>query len=355
MTLRHLTQALLITVALLPALASATSDDAMLQAFGEAVRSLPPAPTPVAKPQPKPAIKKPLVQPEKKSRSLPENGVELSQLRKKLSDVEKQKAELKQQNEKLREQQAASDKKLAELRAESEKQSAALTLEKEAQAKHIAALTTDLKNAQKPPHAQAPLGEPKSDAERDGYTLGQFIASNAVVQLQMVKDMGLHISMDQLIAGVTTQLKTGTSAMSGEEMSRRYAAIQESLNKGMASLIEKGYAQLNKQTGNRKALMTLNGVRWFALKSVKSKLIPDQQVEISLNVSTLSGKVINEFTDDKVQFEDSLPPLLHDGMSLTGKGGAVEGWALAKDIFEREPLPQWVAPYDVIHYQLAIK
>jgi hypothetical protein len=42
-------------------------------------------------------------------------------------------------------------------------------------------------------------------------------------------------------------------------------------------------------------------------------------------------------------------------MTLTGKGGAVEGWALAKDSFEREPLPQWVAPYDVIHYQLAIK
>ncbi|XXN63096.1 hypothetical protein ACRQ84_14145 [Enterobacter ludwigii] len=65
--------------------------------------------------------------------------------------------------------------------------------------------------------------------------------------------------------------------------------------------------------------------------------------------------MINDFTDDNVQFEDSLPPLLHDGMSLTGKGGAVEGWALAKDSFEREPLPQWVAPYDVIHYQLAIK
>ncbi|BAN99114.1 hypothetical protein E05_43480 [Plautia stali symbiont] len=54
-------------------------------------------------------------------------------------------------------------------------------------------------------------------------------------------------------------------------------------------------------------------------------------------------------------FNDSLPPLLREGMSLTGKGGAVEGWALAKDIYERELLPPWVAPYDVIHYKLAIK
>jgi len=46
MTLRHLTQMLLITVARFPALASATSDDAMLQTFGDAVRSLPPVPTP---------------------------------------------------------------------------------------------------------------------------------------------------------------------------------------------------------------------------------------------------------------------------------------------------------------------
>jgi NOL1/NOP2/fmu family ribosome biogenesis protein len=192
-------------------------------------------------------------------------------------------------------------------------------------------------------------------AERDGYTLGQSIASNAVVQLQMVKDVGLTISMDQLIAGLTTQLKTGTSAIGGEEMSHRYAQMQAAMNKGMGPLIEKGYAQLDKQVENRKTLRSENGVRWFAVKPVKAKLIPDQQVEVSVKISTLGGKVINDFADDKVPFDNNLPPLLYDGMSLTGQGGAVEGWALAKDILEREPLPPWVAPYDVIHYQLAIK
>ncbi|ORM74201.1 hypothetical protein HA48_05635 [Pantoea wallisii] len=260
--------------------------------------------------------------------------------------------------QKLTEQQAAGDKKLAALQSqqqESLKQLAELNAGKQQQAITIASLTADLAAAQKRPAAAAEPAEPKSDAERDGYTLGQFIASNAVVQLQMVKDIGLKISMDQLIAGLTTQLKTGDSALAGEEMARRYAAMQQSISKGLNTLVAKGYAQLDKQVAKRKVLQAGQGMRWFAVKPVKTKLIPDQQVAVTVKVSTLGGKVINDFADDTVPFNNSLPPLLHEGMALTGRGGAIEGWALAKDIYEREPLPPWVTPYDIIHYELAIK
>ncbi|ERH63656.1 hypothetical protein N172_21345 [Pantoea dispersa EGD-AAK13] len=264
-------------------------------------------------------------------------------------------AESKQQ---LSAQQAESAQKLAALQtqqAEREKQLAALDSEKQQQAHNLAQLTRELEAAKQQPAAAPKLSAPKSDAERDGYTLGQFIASNAVVQLQMVKDIGLSISMDQLIAGLTTQLQSGDSLLDGEEMARRYATMQASIGKGLNALIEKGYAQLDKKVAKRKALKKDLGMQWFAVKSVKGKLLPDQQAAVSVRVTTLSGKVINDFSHDQVPFNDSLPPLLQEGMSLTGKGGAVEGWALAKDIYEREPLPPWVAPYDVIHYQLTIK
>ncbi len=264
-------------------------------------------------------------------------------------------AESKQQ---LSAQQAESAQKLAALQtqqAEREKQLAALDSDKQQQAHNLAQLTRELEAAKQQPAAAPKLSAPKSDAERDGYTLGQFIASNAVVQLQMVKDIGLSISMDQLIAGLTTQLQSGDSLLDGEEMARRYATMQASIGKGLNALIEKGYAQLDKKVAKRKALKKDLGMQWFAVKSVKGKLLPDQQAAVSVRVTTLSGKVINDFSHDQVPFNDSLPPLLQEGMSLTGKGGAVEGWALAKDIYEREPLPPWVAPYDVIHYQLTIK
>ncbi|KNC12667.1 hypothetical protein AC790_11780 [Pantoea sp. RIT-PI-b] len=296
MTQRHLPVVLFITALLSPALACAASEEEMLHAFGDAARTLPPVP--VQKPKPQlPPVAKPVARPVVHAA----DQREVKQLRARISELEKQ----------LAARQTRSD------------------------ASTIAA--------------------PQSDAERDGYTLGQSIASNAVAQLQMVKDVGLDISMDQLIAGVTTQLKTGTSALSSKEMAQRYATMQASINKGMSALIAKGYAQLNQQLEKRKALRAENGMHWFAVKSVQSKLIPDQPVELNVKVSTLSGKVINNFADDNVPFDNHLPPLMHDGMSLTGKGGEVEGWALAKDIFEREPLPPWVAPYDVIHYQLAIK
>ncbi|NIG36713.1 hypothetical protein C1Y43_22840 [Pantoea sp. ICBG 828] len=269
-----------------------------------------------------------------------------------------QQAESAQKLAALQTQQAEREKQLAALQtqqAEREKQLAALDSEKQQQAHNLAQLTRELEAAKQQPAAAPKLSAPKSDAERDGYTLGQFIASNAVVQLQMVKDIGLSISMDQLIAGLTTQLQSGDSLLDGEEMARRYATMQASIGKGLNALIEKGYAQLDKKVAKRKALKKDLGMQWFAVKSVKGKLLPDQQAAVSVRVTTLSGKVINDFSHDQVPFNDSLPPLLQEGMSLTGKGGAVEGWALAKDIYEREPLPPWVAPYDVIHYQLAIK
>jgi len=421
MTQRHLPFVFIIIASFFPALAYAAAEDDVLQAFGDAARTLPPVPVQKPKPQLKPVAPKLAEKPAVKSKT-PE---QLYQLRAQISELEKQKAALQLKNEQhekaLKEQQANSDNKRAALdeekqqqtqniirltqelkaaqqqttdatalrkqltaaqaaakrdqdalktqRAESEKMSQALQKQqsesekklaslnevKVMQQQNIVKLTAELEAAKKQPAAVVAAAEPKTDAERDGYMLGQSIASNAVVQLQMVKDTGLTINIDQLIAGFSTQLQTGTSVMNSEEMSRRYAAMQETINKKMGSLIEKGYDQLNKHLEQRKALVTQNGVRWFAVKTVKAKLIRDQQVEVSVKVSTLGGKVINDFADDKVPFDNNLPPMLYEGMSLTGAGGAVEGWALAKDIIEREPLPPWVAPYDVIHYQLAIK
>ncbi|MBD9662017.1 hypothetical protein [Pantoea sp. PNT03] len=421
MTQRHLPFVFIIIALFFPALACAAAEDDVLQAFGDAARTLPPVPVQKPKPQLKPVAPKLAEKPAVKSKT-PE---QLHQLRAQISELEKQKAALQLKNEQhekaLKEQQANSDNKRAALdeekqqqtlniirltqelkaaqqqttdatalrkqltaaqaaakrdqdalktqrvesekmsqalqkqQSESEKKLASLNEVKVMQQQNIVKLTAELEAAKKQPAAVVAAAEPKTDAERDGYMLGQSIASNAVVQLQMVKDTGLTISIDQLIAGFSTQLQTGTSLMNSEEMSRRYAAMQETINKKMGSLIEKGYDHLNKHLEQRKALVTQNGVRWFAVKTVKAKLIPDQQVEVSVKVSTLGGKVINDFADDKVPFDNNLPPMLYEGMSLTGAGGAVEGWALAKDIIEREPLPPWVAPYDVIHYQLAIK
>ncbi len=68
MTQRHLPFVLFCTALLLPALASAASEEEMLHAFGDAARTLPSVPVQTPKPQPKPVapkiIQKPAAQPE---------------------------------------------------------------------------------------------------------------------------------------------------------------------------------------------------------------------------------------------------------------------------------------------------
>ncbi|MCE0492286.1 hypothetical protein LU196_19820 [Pantoea sp. Mb-10] len=224
--------------------------------------------------------------------------------------------------------------------------------EKQRLESRIAGLEAALKAAQKTPDA---LAEPQGDTARSSYSLGQFIASNVVVQLQMVKDSGVPFDLDALIAGLTTQLKTGQSALASAEMAQRYAAMQAALNKALVTLLEKNDAQLARLGAGRKVLKSDEGVRWFTVKPAKKPLSADQSVAVQVKVSTLGGKLINDFKDDKVPFNRSVPPLLYEAMALSGKGGTVEGWALAKDIAAREPLPAWVAPYDIIHYALTLR
>lgn len=431
MTGRHLLAALASAALLLPD-ATQASDDAMLRAFGDAVRTLPaaPAPAPRAAPPKKPRTHavdtpRPRATPPKKAKDAAiapkkdaapdtpqarlqaeiqrltqaqknareQQDARSAQLIKQVNDAiaaamrseealkseqaksakaladahnhsKKQQQALQAEFEKQRaQQQREATAKLTALQRDLEQQRAALatqqrdsreTLNKEKQQleKRVASLQAALDAAQKTPDA---LIEPQGDTARSSYSLGQFIASNIVVQLQMVKDSGIPFDLNQLIAGLTAQLKTGQSALASAEMAQRYAAMQKALTQGLDKLLEKNRAQLAKLGTGRKVLKSDGGIRWFAVKPAKKALNADQNVAVEVKVSTLGGKLINDFKDNHVPFNRSVPPLLYDAMALSGKGGAVEGWALAKDIAAREPLPPWVAPYDIIHYALTLR
>ncbi|WP_343465011.1 hypothetical protein [Pantoea sp.] len=438
MTGRHLLAALASAALLLPD-ATQASDDAMLRAFGDAVRTLPaaPAPAPRAAPPTKPRTHavdtpRPRATPPKKAKDaaiapkkdaapdthqarlqaeiqrLTQQVATLTQAQKNAREQQEARSAqlIKQVNdaiaaamrseEALKSEQAKSAKALADAQNHSKKQQQALqaefekqraqqqreatakltalqrdleqqraalatqqrdsreTLNKEKQQleKRVASLQAALDAAQKTPDA---LIEPQGDTARSSYSLGQFIASNIVVQLQMVKDSGIPFDLNQLIAGLTAQLKTGQSALASAEMAQRYAAMQKALTQGLDKLLEKNRAQLAKLGTGRKVLKSDGGIRWFAVKPAKKALNADQNVAVEVKVSTLGGKLINDFKDNHVPFNRSVPPLLYDAMALSGKGGAVEGWALAKDIAAREPLPPWVAPYDIIHYALTLR
>ncbi len=281
------------------------------------------------------------LQQEKQNASVkaPTPSDEQKQLQSQLAALQQQYQQSQQEYEKQRQRADKLDKELAQLTqlASSGK-----------------ALAQDVSQAVK---SGSPLSFPlpKTEAERDSYALGQFLATNVGTQIKIIKDAGVNILSDSLNAGLTTRLSDGQSAIGDKEMEARYRKLDEKVNQGMNMLIGKGYGKLKEKIGNRKPLKQNEGIAWFALKSVKTRLKANETVAVTVKVTALDGKVINAFSDEHLAFDQNLPPLLYEALSLTGKGGEIEGWALAQDIFEREPLPGWVPPYEVIHYQLSVK
>ena len=197
--------------------------------------------------------------------------------------------------------------------------------------------------------------KPQGDAERDSYTLGQFFASNSEPMMKILAAADVKLNPDRLAAGFSARIQQQPSLVPEGEMANRYGEMQQSMQQGMEKLIGQSQQKITQQIGKRTLLKTERGVSWLMVKKANAALVADQTVAVQVKVTTLDGKVINDFSDQAVPFSASVPPLMYEGMALSGKGGAVEGWALAKDIANREPLPAWVAPYEVVHYQLALK
>lgn len=285
---------------------------------------------------------------------------QLAQLRQQKQAASAQKPPQSGEQKQLQAQLAALQQQYQQSQQESEKQrQRADTLDKElTQLTHLMntskALAQDVGNAVKP-GSSAPSLPLQTEAERDSYTLGQFLATNVNTQIKIIKDAGINILSEPLNAGLTTKLNNGQSAIGDKEMEARYRKLDEKVNQGMNRLIAEGYEKLRKKIGNRKVLKQNEGMSWFTVKPVKNRLRANAVAAVTVKITTLGGKTINTFSDEQLTFDQNLPPLLYEGLSLTGKGGEIEGWALAQDIFERESLPGWVAPYEVLRYQIAVK
>ena len=204
------------------------------------------------------------------------------------------------------------------------------------------------------PSAKRKVADPQSDIQRDSYSLGQSIAANAQGQLKLIDDAGITLDRDQLGQGILSGLQM-TSALSSHETATRFQALEKRVSQMLPEKITAAYQQLDKQTVGQQPISNTHGIRWFTRYSVNNRLQPEQKVAVQVIVKTRDDKIINDFSDDNVTFNAQLPALMYEAMSLTGKGGGVEGWALAKDIADREPLPAWIAPYELIHYILSIK
>lgn len=198
------------------------------------------------------------------------------------------------------------------------------------------------------------IADPRTDVQRDSYSLGQSIAANAQGQLKLIGDAGIVLDMDQLGQGMLSGLRQ-TSVLSSHETLTRFQALEKRVSQTLPEKIAAAYQQLDKQTAGQQPVSNTHGIRWFTRYSVSHRLQPEQKVAVQVIVKTRDDKIINDFSDDNVIFNSQLPALMYEAMSLTGKGGGVEGWALAKDIADREPLPAWITPYDIIHYILSIK
>lgn len=192
------------------------------------------------------------------------------------------------------------------------------------------------------------------DAGRNAYVFGQSVASALSSRLRLIRDAGIEINNAALITGFRDGI-AGKSIIDDNELIDRYQTIQELQHASLEQLVTSAYEKIDDITENRKPVQKDEDIRWFLLKAGEGKIEENHRAGVHVYVETQDKRVINDFTDEQVLFDKDLPTLMFEGIKIAGKKGRVEAWALAKDIMDVEPLPDWITPYDIIHYTLTVK
>lgn len=193
-----------------------------------------------------------------------------------------------------------------------------------------------------------------NDAGRNAYVFGQSVASALSSRLRLIRDTGIEINNAALINGFRDGI-AGKSIIDDNELIDRYQTIQELQHASLEQLVTSAYEKIDDITENRKPVQKNEDIRWYLLKAGEGKIEENHRAGVHVYVETQDKRVINDFTDEQVLFDKDLPTLMFEGIKIAGKKGRVEAWALAKDIMDVEPLPDWITPYDIIHYTLTVK
>ncbi|WP_449543074.1 hypothetical protein [Enterobacter ludwigii] len=217
----------------------------------------------------------------------------------------------------------------------------------QAQNDQIAALTRQL--AEKTP-AEPEL---KTEAQQQAYAGGVMLSRTLLRSLALQKNLGLDVDPTPLLAGVSDSVR-GKIRLADDVLSKQYQALIGQLSSREEKKYREGELALEKEVAGKKMLKRNRTVFFVQAIAGKAKLKSGDTVVFDLKESVLKGHVLHDNKGVKAVLDEHLPYLVHEALSFAGRGGVVNVYCMASDVYPPEQIPEGLYGYSPLKFTLSV-
>ena len=185
------------------------------------------------------------------------------------------------------------------------------------------------------------------------YASGVMMAGTLRRTLALQKDLGVSSDPVVLLAGVTDGVQ-GTLKLDRKVLNAQYAAIIQRLSDKEKGRFDAGIKRLEAVTA-KKTVRKRNGSLFFVQTRKGAQAVKTgETLQLSVRESLLDGKVLRDDRSRSVTLNEQLPYMLQQAVLLGGRGGVVEVYCFASDIYPPERLPDGLFSYSLMKYTVSI-
>lgn len=217
----------------------------------------------------------------------------------------------------------------------------------QAQNDQIAALTRQV--AEKTP-AEPEL---KTEAQQQAYAGGVMLSRTLLRSLALQKNLGLDVDPTTLLAGVSDSVR-GKIRLADDVLSKQYQALIGQLSSREEKKYREGELALEKEVAGKKMLKRNRTVFFVQATAGKAKLKSGDTVVFDLKESVLKGRVLRDNKGVKAVLDEHLPYLVHEALSFAGRGGVVNVYCMASDVYPPEQIPEGLYGYSPLKFTLSV-
>ena len=262
----------------------------------------------------------------------------------KLAALQQQLDERTKQNADLQAQAVAKDNERAASLKASQDEATALKAE-------LAALKTKPEEVNQPQKAApASINTP---LQRHSYAAGIILSEGIEKSLKLQKALGLEVDKTALLAGVNDSI-TGTSQMNAKQLDENYEALAEKMSAKEKAAYDRGYATLQSTLAGKNVLKQ-NRTMFFVEKKKGGRAVKqDDKLKVTLTQAWLDGRTVAPQKTFPVVFNDSVPYMLKQAIEMAKKGGIIEVYSFASDMYPADMLPDSLVGFDLLKYTISV-
>ena len=259
-----------------------------------------------------------------------------------LADLQKQLADSKQQNSDMQ----------AKLDAQQRTQQSGIkTLQDENTA--LKSELAALKEVNTQPAATAAPAAIQTPLQRHSYAAGIILSEGIEKSLRLQKSLGLEVDKNALLAGVNDSI-AGSRKMDTKQLNENYEALAEKMSEKEKAAYDRGFATLQ-STLSGKTVLKQNQSMFFVEKKQGGAAIKNgDKLTVRLTQSRLDGKAVAPQKSFPIVYSDSIPYVLNQAITLAKKGGTVEVYCFASDMYPAEMLPSSLVGFDLLKYTFSV-